>query len=104
MNFTTFTKEAKLIAGAGDADDALDLMRRLARAGETEWAVAVRRSVTRGELDGEALLKAVETLRQQAIERHEQNRRELRKATRDLIRHGGDNLITRAARQLTPYI
>ncbi|MGY3199736.1 hypothetical protein [Streptomyces sp. TE5632] len=104
MDLTTLTKEIELIAGAGDAGDALDLMRRLVRGGRTEWAVAVRRSVTRGELDSEALLKAGETLRQQAAERHEKARRELMKATRDLIRHGGDNVITRAARQLAPHI
>ncbi|MFI2434670.1 hypothetical protein [Streptomyces sp. NPDC018693] len=104
MDIRTLTEEIELIAGAGDADDALDLMRRLARSGQTEWAVAVRRTVSGGKLDAEALVETGKTLHRQMIERHEHNRRELAKATRDLIRHGGDNLLTRAAGELARFI
>lgn len=104
MDLTTFTEEIELIAGAGDADDALDLMRRLLRSGQTGWAVAVRRGVSGGKLDAEALLESGRKAHRQAMEEGEQARRELRAATRDLIRHGGDNVITRGARELARFI
>ncbi|MFD0208909.1 hypothetical protein ACFVH9_07210 [Streptomyces hirsutus] len=104
MDIMAFTEEIELIAGAGDADDALGLMRKLIRDGQTPWAVAVRRAVSNGVLDSEALLAAGEKIRQEVAEHYRQARRELRAATRDLIRHGGDNFITRAARQLAPHI
>lgn len=104
MDIRALTEEIELIAGAGDAEDALDLMRRLVRGGQTEWAIAIRRTVTRGELDREALLETGKTLRRRVIEHREQTRRELLAATRDLIRHGGDNIITRGARELALFI
>jgi len=58
-------EEMELIAGAGDADDALDLMRRVARAGKTPLAVAIRRTVQGGQLDSEALLRLAEETRRQ---------------------------------------
>ncbi|MFF4726353.1 hypothetical protein ACFY3M_13580 [Streptomyces mirabilis] len=104
MDLTTLTEEIELIAGAGDADDALDLMRRLLRSGQTEWAIAVRRTVSGGKLDAEALMETGRTLGQRMMQHREQARRELRAATRDLIRHGGDNIITRGARELARFI
>jgi hypothetical protein len=104
MDILTLTEEIELIAGAGDADDALDLMRRLLRAGQTQWAIAIRRTVSGGKLDAEALLETGETLRRRVAEEREKARRELMAATRDLIRHGGDNLITQGARELARFI
>ncbi|MDQ1018895.1 hypothetical protein [Streptomyces afghaniensis] len=104
MDLTTFTEEIELIAGAGDADDALALMRRLLRGGQTAMAIAVRRGVVGGQLDAEALVESGRKFCQQAIEEGEQARRELRKATRDLVRHCGDTPLTRVARELARVI
>lgn len=104
MDLTTFTEEIELIAGAGDADDALELMRRLLGSGQTGLAIAVRRGVKNGKLDAEALLASGRKAVEEALREAERARRELRAATRDLIRHGGDNIITRGARELALFI
>jgi hypothetical protein len=104
MDLTTFTEEIELIAGAGDADDALDLMRRLLASRQTGLAIAVRRGVKNGKLDAEALLASGRKAVTEAMQDAEQARRQLRAATRDLIRHGGDNIITRGARELALFI
>lgn len=104
MDLTTLLEEIELIAGAGDADDALDLVRRLIRSERVAWAVEIRRSVTKGQLDAERLVAAGETIRQKAIAHREQARRDLLKATRALLRTGEDNVITRGARELARFI
>ncbi|WP_405961238.1 hypothetical protein OG235_36865 [Streptomyces sp. NBC_00024] len=104
MDIRALTEEIELIAGAGDADDALGLMRALLASGQTQWAIEIRRAVSGGKLDREALIATGEKLGRQVIEHREQARRELRKATRDLVRNGGDNIITRGARELARFI
>ncbi|NDK24675.1 hypothetical protein FSY75_09340 [Streptomyces sp. TR1341] len=104
MDLITFTEEIELIAGAGDADDALELMRRLLGSNQTVLAIAVRRGVMGGKLDAEALLASGRKAVEEATQEHERGRRQLRAATRDLIRHGGDNIITRAAGELALFI
>ncbi|MER5697822.1 hypothetical protein ACWDBO_37000 [Streptomyces mirabilis] len=86
MDLTTFTEEIELIAGA---DDALALMRRLLASGQTAMAIAVRRGVVGGKLDAEALVESGRKFCQQAMQEHQQARRELQAATRDLIRTAG---------------
>ncbi|MEU1852902.1 hypothetical protein ABZ499_27460 [Streptomyces sp. NPDC019990] len=104
MFLTTLLDEIELIAGAGDADDALDLAKRLIRSNQVAWACEIRRSVSNGELDADRLIAAGENIRQKSMQDSEQARRDLRKATRDLLAVGGDNIITRSARELARYI
>jgi hypothetical protein len=104
MDLTTLLEEIELIAGAGDASDALDLVKRLTRSEQVAWACEIRRSVSKGELDAERLIAAGETIRQRAIQHREQARRDLMAATRTLLRTGGDNTITRGARELARFI
>ncbi|MYX38994.1 MULTISPECIES: hypothetical protein [unclassified Streptomyces] len=52
--------EIDRIIEAGGVEDALNLSRRLAREGQVNPAVAVRRTVSRGELDRGALWKTGE--------------------------------------------
>ncbi|MDQ0961994.1 hypothetical protein QFZ66_005872 [Streptomyces sp. B4I13] len=68
MNRTDITEEIELIIEAGDAEDALDLARRLSRQGDTAWAVDVRRSVTRGALDRHILRAFARKIDQPAIQ------------------------------------
>ncbi|MER6559747.1 hypothetical protein ABT300_18835 [Streptomyces sp. NPDC001027] len=58
MNAESITEEIELIVEIGEAGDALALAKRLAADGQTAWAVDVRRTVTRGELDRNALRAA----------------------------------------------
>ncbi|MYR54718.1 hypothetical protein GTY54_00135 [Streptomyces sp. SID625] len=104
MDLATLTEEIELIAGAGDADDALDLVKRLTRTEQVTWACEIRRSVHKGQLDSERLVAAGETIRQRAIQHREQARRDLMAATRALLRGGGDNVFTRGARELARFI
>ncbi|QNT94919.1 hypothetical protein HEP81_04646 [Streptomyces griseofuscus] len=104
MDITALTEEIELIAGAGDAGDALDLVKRLLRTEQVEWAIEIRRSVRKGELDHEKLIASGETLRQRVIQHREQARRDLMAATRALLRGGGDDVITRGALALAPFI
>jgi hypothetical protein len=55
VNVKDITEEIELIAEIGDADDALDLSRRLIRQGDTTWAVDVRRAIVSGRLNRDAL-------------------------------------------------
>ncbi|MFF4292125.1 hypothetical protein ACFY0N_00545 [Streptomyces vinaceus] len=57
--------EIELVAEAGDPEDALDLSRQLVRAGHAKLAIDVRRAVTGGALDRDALRAlAAKTARQ----------------------------------------
>ncbi|PWI15985.1 hypothetical protein DI272_18810 [Streptomyces sp. Act143] len=104
MDLATLLEETELIAGAGDADDALDLVKRLIRSEQVAWACEIRRSVTKGQLDAERLIAAGEKIRREAIAHREQARRDLMAATRALLRGGEDNIITRGARELARFI
>jgi hypothetical protein len=104
MDYSTFTAEIELIAGAGDADDAMALMRRLLDSGQTKMAIAVRRGVKNGKLDAEALLASGRKTVEEGMQEDERARQRLRAASRDLIRHGGDNILTRAAGELARFI
>ncbi|GGZ73142.1 hypothetical protein ACFOOM_01030 [Streptomyces echinoruber] len=55
MKVTEVIEEIELIVEVGEAADALDLSRRLAGEHHTNWAIGVRRTVARGELDRNAL-------------------------------------------------
>ncbi|MGW3445653.1 hypothetical protein [Streptomyces sp. NPDC001076] len=55
MDAASITEEIELIAEIGEAGDALTLAKRLAAGEQTAWAIDVRRTVTRGELDRDAL-------------------------------------------------
>ncbi|MEH0579069.1 hypothetical protein QBA54_32370 [Streptomyces sp. B21-108] len=55
MNAASITEEIELIIEIGEAEDALDLSRRLIGQGNATWAIDVRRAVTRGVLDRDAL-------------------------------------------------
>ncbi|MFE3033036.1 hypothetical protein ACFXKY_15500 [Streptomyces canus] len=55
MNAASITEEIELIVEIGEADDALTLAKRLAADEQTAWAIDVRRTVKRGELDRDAL-------------------------------------------------
>ncbi|WP_406178042.1 hypothetical protein [Streptomyces canus] len=55
MNVKNLTEEIELIVEIGDAEDALDLARRLVRQGDSARAIDVRRTVARGILDRDAL-------------------------------------------------
>ncbi|MFE2424998.1 hypothetical protein [Streptomyces hokutonensis] len=55
MNAASITEEIELIVEIGEAGDALALAKRLAADEQTAWAIDVRRTVTRGELDRNAL-------------------------------------------------
>lgn len=55
MNVVRIIEEIELIAEIGEADDALDLSRRLAGQDRTAWAIGIRRAVTRGVLDRDVL-------------------------------------------------
>ncbi|MFF5668834.1 hypothetical protein ACFY8S_01640 [Streptomyces hygroscopicus] len=58
MKAASIIEEIELIIEIGEAEDALDLSRRLISQGDTAWAIDVRRAVTRGALD-RTVLRAV---------------------------------------------
>lgn len=66
MNATQLIEEITLVAEAGDASDALDLVRQLTRAGHTEYAIEARRAVNSGQLDRNALLTLASGITQRA--------------------------------------
>ncbi|MFC9604577.1 hypothetical protein ACFTTN_14100 [Streptomyces niveus] len=95
MNATELIEEIQLIAEAGDAEDALDLSRRLIRKDSVKRAIDVRRTVSNGVIDRDGLRKlAVQIAEYEA----EQSVRML-KAQQALIREIG--AIVRITRQLT---
>ncbi|MGO4423357.1 hypothetical protein AB4Z54_32880 [Streptomyces sp. MCAF7] len=55
MNAASIIEEIELVSEIGEAEDALDLSRRLIGQGNTAWAIDVRRAVTRGALDRNVL-------------------------------------------------
>ncbi|MGW4731806.1 hypothetical protein ACWEQC_22030 [Streptomyces shenzhenensis] len=55
MNAASIIEEIELIAEIGEAEDALGLSRRLVGQGDTAWVIDVRRAVTHGVLDRDAL-------------------------------------------------
>lgn len=55
MNAASIIEEIELIAEIGEAEDALDLSKRLIGDEQTAWAIDVRRAVTRGVLDRNVL-------------------------------------------------
>ncbi|MFI2301981.1 hypothetical protein ACH5AL_24510 [Actinacidiphila glaucinigra] len=100
MTTTELCEAIALIAGAGDADDALDLSRRLAQDNAVGHAVAVRRTVKAGELDVTALLKVGDDIADEAARWGIWARGELLAVAREMAASGGDNVITRAGRQM----
>lgn len=69
INSYELTDEIELIAEAGDPEDALDLMRRLAREDQVQMAIAIRRTVLPGDvLDRDALRLMVQRRRRAEAE------------------------------------
>ncbi|MFI1703015.1 hypothetical protein [Streptomyces griseoruber] len=55
MKAASIIEEIEMIAEIGEAEDALDLSKRLVGDEQTAWAIDVRRAVTRGALDRNVL-------------------------------------------------
>lgn len=83
MRIETLIENIALVAEAGDAEDALDLSRQLIRKGNTKRAIDVRRTVTRGVLDRDALRKLAVTVAEDAARHQEFVRREMRSLGRE---------------------
>ncbi|MFF0395170.1 hypothetical protein ACFYSJ_05190 [Streptomyces sp. NPDC005248] len=66
MSINALIEDIKLVAEAGDTEDALDLSRQLIRKGNTKRAIDVRRTVVRGVLDRDALRKLAVTVAEDA--------------------------------------
>ncbi|MFB8347948.1 hypothetical protein [Streptomyces niveus] len=95
MNATELIEEIQLIAEAGDAEDALDLSRRLIRKDSVKRAIDVRRTVSNGVINRDGLRKLAVQIAEYEVE---QSMRML-KAQEALIREIG--AIARITRQLT---
>lgn len=101
MPTAALCEEILMIAGAGDASDALDLSRRLVREDRNPTrAIAVRRTVTRGELDRDALRRVGEGIAEDAARQGEWVWVEMRVVAREMVASGGDSVVTRAGREL----
>ncbi|MFE4796211.1 hypothetical protein ACFRFL_14105 [Streptomyces sp. NPDC056708] len=68
MKATELIEEIDLIVGAGDAEDALNLSRRLIRMNQVKWAVDVRRTVSGGLLSQDALRELAVQIAEYAAE------------------------------------
>ncbi|MER6979643.1 hypothetical protein [Streptomyces carpinensis] len=98
MLATAICEEIELIAEAGDAEDALDLSRRLARETDTTRAVAVRRTVSKGQVDRAALRQLGLGIAEEVARSQLWAAREFRALTREMAADPiGASILARAA-------
>ncbi|MFF4147172.1 hypothetical protein ACFY0A_38990 [Streptomyces sp. NPDC001698] len=97
MLATAICEETELIAEIGDAEDALDLSRRLARENDVTRAVAVRRTVSSGVLDRAALRQLGLDIAEEATRQQLAAQRSFAAITRTMT--AGDDVLARAARE-----